>query len=323
MRIFVTGATGLVGRHLCAALRARGDQVVALTRRPEAARAALAPGAAALGAGLEVVAGDPVERGPWTSALAGCDAVVHLAGENVFERRWSDEQKQRLWRSRVDSTAVLADAWSAAAPGSGPRTFVSASAIGYYGLRRDEPCTEDASPGTDFLARLSVAWEAAAHPAAASARVVLARIGVVLAPDGGALATMRRPFALGLGGPLGDGRQWVSWIHVDDLVRLLLRVLDDDTLRGPVNATAPSPVTNAELSHAVAAALRRPCVARVPRLALRTLFGEVADVMLGGQRVLPQRLLDAGFRFQHPTCPEAVRSALAPSTGKQMAPATP
>jgi uncharacterized protein (TIGR01777 family) len=251
---------------------------------------------------------------------------VHLAGENVFERRWSDAQKQRLWRSRVDSTALLANAFAAAplpTAATAARVFVSASAIGYYGIRRDEPCGEDAAPGSDFLARLSAAWEAAAAPVAASARLVQPRIGVVLAPDGGALASMRRPFALGLGGPLGDGRQWVSWIHIDDMVRVLLRALDDATLAGPINATAPSPVTNTELSRAVAAALRRPCVARVPAFALRALFGEIAAVMLGGQNVLPRRLVAAGFHFQHPHCREAVRAALAAAPPKQMAPATP
>jgi len=294
-KVFITGVTGLVGKALAAELSRRGYEVVGLSRTP----------------GKTAAAGDPAVPGPWQQAMLACDAVVHLAGESVFGKRWTDEQKDRLWKSRIDSTRLIADTLAKAPASARPKVLVSASATGYYGLRRDEEASESAAPGDDFLARLSVAWEEAARPAAAAGlRTVTVRVGVVLAKGEGALKTMVPPFQMGLGGPVGDGRQWVSWIHLTDLVAILARALEDEVLSGVYNGTAPGPVTNAAFSKALAKVLHRPCLFPVPKLALRVLFGEVADVMAGGQRVLPTRLLAHGFRFSHADCETALREAL-------------
>lgn len=295
-KVFITGVTGTVGKALAAELTRRNYEFVGLSRTP----------------GKTAATGDPASPGPWQQAMLACDAVVHLAGESVFGKRWTDEQKDRLWKSRVDSTRLIADTLAKAPATARPKVLVSASAIGYYGLRRDEEVSESAPPGDDFLARLSVAWEEASRPAAAAGlRTVTVRVGVVLAKGEGALKTMVPPFQMGLGGPVGDGRQWVSWIHLADLVAILARALEDEVLSGIYNGTAPGPVTNAVFSQALAKVLHRPCLFPVPKVALRVLFGEVAEVMAGGQRVLPTRLLAHGFRFAHPDCEAALREALA------------
>lgn len=300
MKILVTGATGLVGRGLVQRLSQRGDHVTALTRREAESVKHLFP------LGTDVLVGDPVRPGAWTKALGRFDAVVHLAGESVFDKRWSPEQKDKLRQSRVESTRLLVEAIAKAE--KKPQVLVSASAIGYYGARRDDAVGEADRPGVDFLAQLSADWEAAALKA--PCRVVTLRIGVVLSPEGGALAKMLPPFKMGLGGPVGDGSQWVSWIHQRDLESLILRVVDDDALVGAINGTAPTPVTNKEFSKTLAKALHRPCLFAVPVPALRLMFGEVADVMAGGQRVEPRRALAAGFRFSHPTLTGALADVL-------------
>jgi uncharacterized protein (TIGR01777 family) len=296
MHVFVTGATGLIGRALCAALAERGDQVTGLTRR-----AVVAPPR-----GVRLLEGDPAAEGPWTAALGAADAVVHLAGEPVAGGRWTAERKARLAASRLDSTRVVA----AAVAAGGPAVLVQGSAVGFYGDRGDEPLDEAAAPGRGFLADLSVRWEAAAAPAAARARVVLLRTGIVLAREGGALPALARPFRLFAGGPLGGGQAWQPWIHLADQVGLLLLALDDGGVRGPLNAVAPGVVRQAELARTLAEVLRRPNLFPVPGAALRLAVGEMAEVLLASQRVVPARAVAAGYRFRFPGLEAALRDLL-------------
>jgi uncharacterized protein (TIGR01777 family) len=302
MRVFVVGATGLIGVPLVERLRQRGDAPVVLTRTREKA--------AARWSGVEIVEGDPQEYGSWTAAVDGCQAVVNLVGEPVFGKRWSEQQKRVLRDSRVVSTQNIVRAIEAAS--SRPGVLANASAIGYYGDVPEGELTEKSVPGNDFLARLCMEWEAAAQEAhRLDVRVALVRTGVVLARQGGALKQMLLPFKLGLGGPVGNGKQWVSWIHLDDIVGTYLTALDHSEASGPINGTAPEPLRNKAFSKCLAAALHRPCIFPIPGFALRLRFGEVADVIIGGQRVLPLRLEQLGYKFQHPTCAAAM-SALFP-----------
>lgn len=302
MRVTVTGATGLIGRRLVAALVRRGDEVTVLSRDPERARGRFA-------AGVETAAWDPLGAPAPSDALAGRDGVIHLAGEPVAQR-WSDAAKDRIRTSRETGTANLVAGLRAADPR--PGVLVSASAVGYYGPRGDEELDESSPPGDDFLASVCVAWERAAQAAEQlGIRVAIVRTGVVLDPEGGALAKMLPPFRAGVGGPVAGGRQWMPWIHVDDLVAIYLAALEGNDWRGPHNATAPAPATNRQLSKALGRALHRPALAPVPRLALRALYGEMEQIVTTGQRALPRRPLALGFRFAHPELDEALRSALA------------
>jgi uncharacterized protein (TIGR01777 family) len=306
MRILVTGATGLVGSRLIRRLLARGEAVVALSRRPIPEDR--------FGSSCESVVGDPTTRGPWLEQLATCDAVVHLAGANVFAKRWSSAFQAELRSSRIDSTALIAEelAKHPTRSDGSPKVFVSSSAVGYYGARGDEELTEDAAPGEDFLAKLCVDWEIAAHPARrAKVRVVHPRTGIVLDRDGGALPQMALPFKLFAGGRVGSGRQYISWIHRDDLTALLLFAVDTPDVVGPLNAVAPNPVTNAEFSKELAAVLHRPNWLPVPRLALRIVLGQVAEVLVEGQRAVPTKALAHGFTFRFPTLGEALRDLYA------------
>lgn len=296
MHVFVTGATGLIGRTLCEALVQRGDEVTALSRRPGAARPA----------GVRLVEGDPSVAGRWLEALAGADAVVHLAGEPVAGGRWTAARKARIVASRLDSTRLVAGAVSA----GGPRVLVQGSATGFYGDRGDEPLDEAAAPGHGFLADLSVRWEAAAAPAAARARVVFIRTGLVLARQGGALPALARPFRLFAGGPLGGGLGWQPWIHLADELGLLLLALDDARASGPLNAVAPAPVRQAELARTLARLLRRPNLFPVPALALRLAVGEMAEVLLASQRVVPGVAQSLGYRFRFTSLEPALRDLL-------------
>lgn len=302
MRVTVTGATGLIGSRLVERLRARGDLVTVLSRNPEAARVRLGA--------VEAVGWDPLAGPAPAAALAGRDAVVHLAGEPVAQR-WDAEAKRRIRASRETGTANLVAGLSAADPR--PRVLASASAVGYYGPRGDEPIDEQTTPGDDFLARVCVAWEHAALAAQdLGVRVTRVRTGVVLDPGGGALAKMLGPFKLGAGGPVAGGRQWMPWIHADDLAGLYLAALDgDDAWAGPLNACAPSPVTNADFSKALGRALHRPAVAPVPALAIKLLYGEMATIVTTGQRAVPRRALALGHAFEHPELDAALRAALA------------
>lgn len=296
MHVFVTGATGLIGRALCEALVRRGDEVTALSRRPGAARPA----------GVRLVEGDPAVAGRWIEALAGADAVVHLAGEPVAGGRWTAARKARIVASRLDSTRLVAGSVAA----GGPHVLVQGSATGFYGDRGDEPLDEAAAPGRGFLADLSVRWEAAAAPAAARARVVFIRTGLVLARQGGALPALARPFRLLVGGPLGDGLGWQPWIHLADELGLLLLALDDARASGPLNAVAPAPVRQAELARTLARVLRRPNLFPVPALALRVAVGEMAEVLLASQRVVPGVAQTLGYRFRFPALEPALRDLL-------------
>jgi uncharacterized protein (TIGR01777 family) len=297
MKIVVTGATGFVGRGLCETLAARGDSLVALTRQPGSA--------GTLPPGTERVEWRPGVRPLPPQVFAGVDAIVHLAGESVVQR-WTPERKRRIRESRVTGTRQLVEVLAAIE--ERPRVLVSASAIGIYGDRGDESLTENSPPGGGFLADVCVEWEAAAECAAAlGARVVCLRIGVVLDAGGGALARLLTPFKLGLGGPIGSGRQWVSWVHRADVIGLILHVLDQPTAAGALNATAPGPVRNCDLARTLGAVLRRPALVRPPAFMLPLVLGEMASVLLGSQRVLPVRTEASGYRFRFPALEPALR----------------
>jgi uncharacterized protein (TIGR01777 family) len=253
---------------------------------------------------------DPERERIDAGALEGIDALVHLAGEGVASGRWTDQQKARIRDSRVKGTSLLAK--TLLRLGRKPAVWVSASAVGIYGDRGDEPLDEHSSVGHDFLADVGVAWESAARPAASVLRVVHPRTGIVLHPGGGALAKLLPIFKLGLGGKLGSGQQYMSWISLHDEVRALLHAIDRDDLRGPVNLTAPTPVTNAEFSRELARAVQRPAFFAVPGFAARLALGEMADVaLLGGQRVMPKGLLGSDFRFEHPDLASCLRALIA------------
>ena len=300
MRVTVTGATGRIGARLVGALRERGDEVTVLSRNPDRARASL---------GVEAHAWQPESEPAPAAALAGRDGIVHLAGEDVAQR-WSDDAKRRLMSSRELGTRNLVAGLRAAEPR--PGVLVSSSAVGYYGARGDEPVTEDAPPGEGFLARVCVVWEREAVAAEElGVRVVRVRTGIVLDRDGGALAKMLPFFRLGAGGPVAGGRQYMPWIHVDDLVGIYVAALDGDGWSGAVNAAAPAPATNKEFSHALGRALHRPTLAPVPGFAIRALYGEMAEIVITGQRAVPQRAQALGYRFAHSALDEALRTALA------------
>ncbi len=297
MKILVSGSTGLVGSALTAFLKARGDEVIRLVRRPPAPRAA-------------AVEWDPERETLDPSALEGMDAVVHLAGENIANRRWTDTQKSRILSSRVQGTYLLAT--TLAKLKAPPKVLVSASAIGYYGNRGPGSLNEKSAPGTDFLRDVCRKWEAAATPASdAGIRVVFLRFGVILSPAGGALAKMLLPFRLGAGGRIGDGKQYMSWISLDDAIGATHHALVNEHLVGPVNAVAPNPVTNAEYTKTLGRVLRRPTVFPMPAPAARLAFGKMADeLLLSSARVEPVALLESGYEFAHPELEAALRHLL-------------
>ena len=300
MRVALTGATGLIGSRLVARLRERGDEVTVLSRRPERASRAL---------DVEAAGWDPQAEPAPADALAACGGVVHLAGESVAQR-WSASAKRAIRDSRVLGTRNLVAGLRAAEPR--PRVLVSSSAIGYYGPRGDEIVDERDGPGDDFLAGVCVEWEREADAASElGLRVVEVRTGVVLDRAGGALAKMLPAFRAGVGGPVAGGRQYMPWIHLDDVVGIYLAALDGDGWSGPVNASAPDPVTNRDFSRALGRALRRPAVAPVPALALKLLYGEMAQIVLTGQRAVPTRARELAYSFAHPRLDEALASALA------------
>jgi uncharacterized protein (TIGR01777 family) len=307
MRVLVTGATGLIGTKLVQALRARGDEVVVLSRHPDGAAEPLADGAGR----PEVVAWpDPTTGPPPDDALAGVRAVVNLLGEPISQR-WSDSVKQRVRDSRVLGTRNLVAAISARPEAERPAVLVSQSATGYYGPRGDEPLDESAAPGADFLAGVVVAWEAEARAAqSAGLRVALTRTGVVLTSQGGALGKMLPPFKAGIGGPVAGGRQYLPWVHVDDVVGGILFSLDDGRVQGPVNVTAPGPVTNRAFAKSLGHVLHRPAIAPVPKLALQLLYGEMAILVVTGQRAVPKRLQDLGYSFRQPELEPALADLL-------------
>jgi uncharacterized protein (TIGR01777 family) len=292
MKVTITGASGLIGRPLAAALRARGDEVTAFSRDPERG-----------------VTWDPLSEPAPHEALSGRDVVIHLAAENIAQR-WTDKAKRMIRESRLIGTENLIAGIEAASPR--PPVLLSASAVGYYGDRGDEPLDEDATPGDDWVAQICVDWERTAAAAAGlGVRVCMLRTGIVLSPDGGALAKMLPPFRAGVGGPVAGGRQYMSWIALEDVVGLYLAAAADARFDGPVNATAPTPVTNAEFSKALGRALHRPALAPVPKAAVRLLFGEMSQIVIGGQRVLPRRAAEHGYDFRLPELDGALAAALA------------
>jgi uncharacterized protein (TIGR01777 family) len=292
VRVLLTGGTGFVGRALAEALVAAGHSVMLVTRDPSHAR------------------GPAVGWDGVPAAVGEADAVVNLAGEPIAARRWSDAQKARIRSSRVESTRRLVEAIGAAT--ARPSILVSASAVGYYGPHGNEPLDETAPAGADFLAEVCRAWEAETAPAeAAGLRVVRLRIGIVLARDGGALARMLPPFRAFLGGPLGSGKQWMSWIHRDDLIGLVVDVLKKEAYRGAVNATAPHPATNAEFTRLLGKVLGRPTLFRVPATVLRLALGDMADMLLTGQRVLPAAVDRIGYRWRYADLAPALHASVA------------
>lgn len=300
----MTGATGGIGRALITNLTERGDVVVALSRDAGKARQSL-------GEGVEVAEwSDPTREPPPAGALSGADAVVHLLGEPVAQR-WTETAKARIRDSRVRSTHQLVAALRELPDAERPAVLVSQSATGFYGPRDDRELDEQAPGGDDFLAHVVEAWEAEAEQAEPLMRVVRPRTGVVLSPSGGALAQMLPFFRLGLGGPVAGGKQYVPWIQIDDVVGALGFCVDEAGAAGAVNVTAPHPVTNAEFSRALGRALKRPAVLPVPGFALGLLYGEMAQIVTTGQRVIPRRLEELGYRFRHPELDAALREVLA------------
>jgi uncharacterized protein len=297
MKILISGASGLVGKHLIPTLEAKGHEIHRLVRTtPKAA--------------------DEIE---WNSEngfseseqakLKNFDAVIHLAGDNVASENWSDEKKRKIRESRTVGTRVLVDALKRAK--NPPKHFISASAIGFYGNRGDEVLTEESAQGKGFLPEVCAAWEAEIVKAEAFARVAFLRIGVVLARDGGALEKMLTPFKFGVGGRVGSGEQFMSWIAIDDLIKAFHFVLENETLRGAFNAVAPDAATNEEFTKTLGAVLNRPTVLPVPEFAIKMLFGEMGEtLLLEGARVAPRRLLDAGFAFDFPNLEAAMRHVL-------------
>jgi len=273
---------------------------MALTRSPKKTEGLAIAGAHA----WEPEAGPPVDE-----AMIGVDAVVHLAGEPIAARRWSDEQKRRIRDSRIVSTRNLVNALRRAEPK--PRVLVSGSAIGFYGDRGDEPLIESSEPGSGFMSEVCVKWEEEAELARhLGVRVVEVRTGVVLSEEGGALKKMLPPFRLGVGGPLGSGRQWFSWIHIEDIVGIFKTAILSSSLTGPVNGTAPEPITNSDFTRQLGRVLHRPAFLPVPEFALRALMGEMADVVLGSQRVIPKMMMDVGYRFRYPKLAPALEDLL-------------
>lgn len=288
--VLISGGTGLIGGRLVASLRASGVAVRILSRSAAADRPA---------------ADRAIERIRWDGvhlpdgALRGCSTLVHLAGEPVFGGPPTAARRRSIASSRIDSTRSIAEALRNAPAADRPAVFVCASAVGFYGSRGEEVLAESAGAGQSFLSDVCQQWEAAAATAAKALRVVTLRTGIVLARGGGALPLMALPFRFGLGGRLGDGKQWVPWIQIDDAVALIRHVMRDDSVHGAVNVVAPQPVRNAELSRAIAQALHRPALLPVPAFALRLALGSLSDEMLGSRRCVPKRMLDAGFAFSH------------------------
>jgi uncharacterized protein (TIGR01777 family) len=297
MKVLISGSHGLVGSALAASLEESGHQVFSLVRH-----APKSP---------KEIEWHPNQGTLTTANLEGMDAVVHLAGESIASGRWTDEKKQAIRDSRIKSTTLLAEALDKLdAP---PATLINASAIGYYGDRGDEILSERAAPGNDFLARVCADWEEATEAATRkNIRVVKARFGVILSTEGGALKKMLTPFRLGVGGKVGTGKQWMSWIALEDVIGGLLFVLNNEALSGPVNFVAPNPVTNAAFTKALGTALSRPTIFPVPAFGARLVFGEMADaLLLASQRVKPEQLQEAGYEFKYSSIESALTAALA------------
>ena len=304
MRIFITGATGFVGRMVVAKMAQEGHEIVACTRNITKAKAVL-------GSTVSFILTE--NSGALKEQLGTCDAVINLQGENIFGGRWTTVRKKQLRESRITFAKELSDCILSLGRNA-PKVLMTASAVGYYGTNVTEPIDENAACGNDFLAHLCRDWENEAlglnkH----GIRVAALRIGVVIGKNGGAMQKLLTPFKMGVGGRLGSGKQYMPWIHLSDLVSLISVALKDDRYQGPINATAPSPTTNEEFTKVLASALNRPALFPVPALALRVILGEAASVLLYGQNVTATRLLDLGFNFQFPELPMAIDEVLSKS----------
>jgi len=294
MNVLISGATGLIGSSLAKELKSGGHRIITLTRSPK---------------GENDLSWDP-DAGTVNGSLEGMDAVVHLAGESIAEGRWTASKKRRIMDSRKKGTRLVAE--TIAGLTMPPRVMISASAVGYYGDRGDEVLWEDSRPGSDFLAEVCRAWEAAADPAReAGIRVVHTRFGIVLSPEGGALGTTLPIFKLGGGGRIGSGRQWWSWVALDDVVGTIHHALENESVEGPVNVGSPNPMTNAEYTRVLGKALNRPTVLPVPATAIRLALGGIADaLLLASQRMEPAKLKETGYHFRHPELEGALRHLL-------------
>ena len=300
MKIFITGGTGFIGSALARRLAGEGHEVRILSRS--------APRSGGWPDSIQFVQGDPTQAGAWQERVRDCEGVFNLVGAPVFHR-WTPRYKALIRSSRIQSTARVVEAMTSSA--GGPRWLISASAVGIYGFHEHETLAEDSAPGSDFLARVCVEWESAANEARAyGIRVIRARFGIVLGREGGALRAMLPAFRMGVGGRLGNGRQWFPWIHGDDVVHALRFLMMSPHAEGPFNLCAPGPVTNREFTRALGTALHRPTLMSAPGFLLRGLGGEFGENLLHGQRAMPVRLQEAGFVFQFPTLIGALRDVL-------------
>jgi uncharacterized protein len=298
MKLVIAGASGFIGSVLVQRLWQRGDALVLLSRKPRSPTA---------GPNTKWLAWEPVSSGGWEESIDGADGVVNLAGEGIAEKRWTERQKEIIRSSRIESTRALVRAIAKAK--AKPKFLINASAVGYYGARGDETLTEESKPGNDFLARVCVAWEDEARKAEDhGVRVALLRTGIVLAKGKGALAKMVPPFKFFFGGPLGSGKQWMPWIHIEDEIAIILCLIENANAHGSFNATSPNPVTMEEFCSVLGKVLNRPSWASVPASALALLLGEMADMVLAGQRALPKGTEKLGYNFKHPTLTEALES---------------
>ena len=297
MKIFITGGTGFVGSRLTSRLIQEGNEVTILSR--SGGGPAREPG------GISYIQGDPTQKGPWQEAIGSHEVIINLAGASIFSR-WTEERKRAILESRIHTTRNIVEGIPSRA--EKPIAFLSTSAVGYYGFCGDEELVEDSPPGNDFLSRLAVEWEGEALKAEEKeVRVVLMRFGIVLGEGGGALGQMIPLFKKYIGGPLGSGKQWFSWIHVQDLAGAIVFLMNHPEISGPVNLCSPNPVRNRDLAEALGKALRRPSFLTAPGFMLRWVLGEFGSVLLEGQRVIPRRLLDRGFVFQYPGIDQALQ----------------
>jgi uncharacterized protein len=301
MKIAIAGATGFVGSRLVEQLLAQGHEVVIFTRSPQQVSSRFSK--------AQVVGYEPLKSGEWQTAISGCDAVVNLAGEPIAEKRWTPAQKRTILDSRQLGTQKIVAAIAAASVK--PTVLINASAIGYYGTSETSKFNEDSPAGQDFLAEVCTAWETAAQAVTATGtRLVILRLGIVLGENGGALGKMLAPFSAFVGGPIGSGKQWFSWVHRDDVVKLIITAITDSQMQGVYNATAPNPVTMADFSQTLGAVMNRPSWLPVPNFALEAMLGEGAIVVLEGQQVIPTHTLAQGFEFQYPTLTPALKAIL-------------
>ncbi|MXW41226.1 MAG: TIGR01777 family protein [Synechococcus sp. SB0668_bin_15] len=304
MRLFTTGCTGFIGHGLAPALEAAGHELILATRHPDRARR--------LSSKARVVVADTSQPGPWQAHVATAEGVINLAGEPIAEKRWTAEHKALLQQSRIATTRNLVETIAAADPG--PQVLISGSAVGYYGTSATVEFSEVSACGADFLAHLCHAWEGATQKAQHRCRVVVLRIGIVLGPDGGALGKMLPVFRLGVGGPVGNGRQWMSWIHRTDLCKMIVAALADPAFRGTCNAVAPNPVTMGEMAASLGRIMGRPSLLPVPAPLLQALLGDGAMVVLKGQKVRSDFLKEHGFHFAYPRLPEALEDVVRASS---------